>query len=82
MSVSHSVQFHVVMHFRKLTQFLWYSLNTLNRFLGTCIEDKKNIYYALIDFSNFINSAVILCGYHKTYQTLGNTKSSLSSRRL
>jgi len=44
--LSYSIQFHVIMQFRKLTQFLFYSLNTLNGDLGTYIEDKfkKNNY--------------------------------------
>ena len=55
MRVSHSTQFLVIMQFRKLTHFLWYSLNTLNGVLVACIEEKcQKIYYV-----PSINSAVI-----------------------
>ena len=62
MRVSHSTQFLVIMQFRKLTHFLWYSLNTLNGVLVACIEKKcQKIYYVRKGFSMNINSAVI-CG--------------------
>jgi len=56
--VTHSIQFLVIMQFRKLTQFLRYSLNALNGVPDACIEDKckKKIYYVPKDFSKSINS--------------------------
>ena len=61
MGLSHSIQFHVILQFRKLTEFLWYSLKTLNGVLGTGIEDKYKKYILYHKIFEIISILQLFC---------------------